>query len=95
MPVKFDSLDGNARTAVFSVPDGVGGQQLVTREVADGITNDSLDKHLIALAGGLAVEFPEEVAPVKPPLAPPAKWAKGDTADDVIAKLSADDGGKK
>ena len=54
MPVKFDSLDGNARTAVFSVPDGVGGQQLVTREVADGITNDSLDKHLIALAGGLA-----------------------------------------
>ena len=82
MPVKFDSLDGNARTAVFSVPDGVGGQQLVTREVADGITNDSLDKHLIALAGGPAAEFPDEVAPVKPPLAPPANGAKGDTADD-------------
>ena len=49
--VKFVSLDKAARTATFDV----GGEQ-VTRRIPKQF-KETIDEHLTALAGGLAIEF--------------------------------------
>ncbi len=57
MAVKFKSINFEDRTATFEVNGG-----LRTRPIAQEVTNETLEAHITALAEGLKIEFPEEVA---------------------------------
>jgi len=57
--VKFISLDSETRTATFDVD----GEQVV-RQIADGVTTETLEDHLFALAQGLITEYKERQQPV-------------------------------
>lgn len=51
------------RTATFSV-----GENIVTRPIAQEVTDDTLREHLTALARGLAIEYAEASPEVTPEL---------------------------
>lgn len=56
MSVKFLSVNLAERTATFDV-DG----ERITRGIADNIDDENLKEHLLALARGLAIEYPGTV----------------------------------
>ena len=57
MAVKFLSMDLVNKTATFEVNSNV-----VNRPIAEGVTDETIKDHLVALAQGLAIELPEDVA---------------------------------
>lgn len=57
--VKFTSFDSEARTATFDVAG-----EAMTRQIADGVSEASLQEHLEALASGLITEWQAKVQPV-------------------------------
>lgn len=56
--VNFVSIDMEARTATFDV-----GGVIEERQIADGVGQDALAEHLIAMAEGLLIEAKERVIP--------------------------------